>query len=146
MKREKTWPIYCHRTAPHRTLAAEKPFRFAPLLAALLAAFPPVALAQTSGITDLGAINGGTSSSANGVNSDGSVVVGEANDGAAGATRAFRWTQASGLVSLGMLNGGLSARAYGVNGDGSVVVGDARDGAAGNAFRAFRWTQASRAC
>ena len=127
-------PIYC---VPHRTLAAEKPFRFAPLLAALLAAFPAAALAQTSGITNLGGLNGGNSSNAIGVSSDGSVVVGDAS------FRAFRWTQGTGLQSLGVLNGGFSSQAFGVNSDGSVVVGVANDGAERNATRAFRWTQAS---
>ena len=94
-------------------------------------------------ITDLGVLNGGSHTQPFGVNADGTVVVGEARDGAAGdARRAFRWTQASGLVSLGVLNGGSSSFATDVNADGTVVVGSANDGLAGNAARAFRWTQA----
>jgi probable HAF family extracellular repeat protein len=110
---------------------------------ALLAAFPAAALAQAAGITNLGALNGGTMSRAQGLSSNGSVIVGGAFDGAAGnAVRAFRWTQAGGMVSLGVLNGGTGSSASAVNSDGSVIVGSVADGAAGNAFRAFRWTQA----
>ena len=90
-------------------------------------------------MVSLGVLNGSTSFEANGVNSDGSVVVGEAGGG---ANRAFRWTQAGGMVSLGVLNGGTFSEANGVSGDGSVVVGEAADGVASNANRAFRWTQA----
>lgn len=57
--------------------------------------------------------------------------------------RAFRWTESGGMRSLGVLNGGTSSYAHGVSADGSVVVGKAADGAAGNAYRAFRWTEAS---
>lgn len=56
---------------------------------------------------------------------------------AAGAAQAQ-----SGITDLGRLNGGIESGARGVSGDGSVVVGEATDGAAGDAFRAYRWTQA----
>jgi probable HAF family extracellular repeat protein len=82
---------------------------------------------------------GGVSSSANGVSSDGSVVVGWANI-ADGTMRAFRWTQAGGMVSLGTL-GGTSSQAYGVSSDGAVVVGQAAgtDGVS----RPFVWRSAT---
>jgi probable HAF family extracellular repeat protein len=58
-------------------------------------------------LEDLGGLNGGPFSVAYGVSADGSVVVGYADDGAAGnAGRAFRWTTEGGMVSLGVLNGG----------------------------------------
>lgn len=103
---------------------------------------------QTGGMVGLGTLNGGTSSYALDVNADGTVVVGNSKDGnAADALRAFRWTQAEGMVSLGTLNGGtlvgdgdLPTR---VSADGKVVVGAATNGAAANAWRAFRWTQAT---
>ena len=94
-------------------------------------------------IVDLGQLNSGVSASAMAVSSDGSVIIGNANDGAAGnAMRAFRWTQATGMESLGTLNGGNHSEGYGVSADGNVVVGMALDGAASNQLRAFRWTQA----
>src|SRR5690349_16281388 len=109
----------------------------------LLAGFPAAAVGQALGVTELGAFNGGTASSARAISGDSSVVVGSASDGAAGGQfRAFRWTQAGGMVSLGVLNGGLQSYAGAVNSDGSVIVGEASDGAAGNVSRAFRWTQA----
>lgn len=131
------------RAGAYRTLPAERafpPFLRAALALAVLSAFPALVYAQTSGITNLGTLNGGLSSAANAVSSDGNVVVGFTDDGPVG--RAFRWTQAGGMVSLGTLNGGAFSVASGVNSDGSVVVGSAADGAAGNAGRAFRWTQA----
>ena len=114
-----------------------------PLAAAAFAAAAFPALAQ-NGLTDLGVLNGGMASYAFGVSADGTVVVGQASDGAAGnATRAFRWTRAGGLTSLGTLNGGADSHAKGVSADGAVVVGFARDGGVeGNNERAFRWTQA----
>ena len=47
------------------------------------------------------------------------------------------------MQSLGTLNGGEGSYAGDVNADGSVVVGVADDGNANNAYRAFRWTEAS---
>jgi probable HAF family extracellular repeat protein len=97
---------------------------------------------QASGMVSLGTLNGGSSSSASGVNANGLVVVGSADD-AALQSRAFRWTPATGMVNLGTLNGGRYCYASAVNADGSVIVGSAADGAAQNQSRAFRWTQAS---
>jgi probable HAF family extracellular repeat protein len=91
--------------------------------------------------TDLGFLNGGTESSAQGISFDGSVVVGAARDGAVqDQGRAFRWTAEKGMESLGTLNGGSYSSAYGINYDGAVVVGAAGDGMAQDQERAFRWT------
>lgn len=96
----------------------------------LILTFPGTAFCQ---VNDLGKLNGGLFSEAVEVSGDGAVVVGGANDGAAGnAQRAFRWTQRGGMVSLGTLNGGTFSVANGVNGDGSIVAGSSFDGAAGN--------------
>jgi len=89
----------------------------------------------------LGGLNGGGSSSAFAVNSNGSVVVGIANDGAVPGFRAFRWAEPGGMVSLGVLSGTTYSYATAVNSDGSVVVGSAFNGQPGNMERAFRWTQ-----
>ncbi len=102
---------------------------------------PLAAHGAPGALTDFGTLNNGASSYAYGINSDGSVVVGQAFDGQANINCAFRWAQAEGMVSLGTLPGGVSSQANGVNSDGSVVVGQSYDGVA-NANRAFRWTQA----
>jgi probable HAF family extracellular repeat protein len=89
----------------------------------------------------LGFLTGGTISQAQGVNADGTVVVGVGN--ATGTFEAFRWTQAGGMAGLGFLPGGISSFAQGVNADGKVVVGFGD--ATGIGAEAFRWTQAGRA-
>jgi probable HAF family extracellular repeat protein len=90
---------------------------------------------------DLSVLNRGERRFATAVSSDGAVVVGWSEDGAAGnAMRAFRWTAATGMVSLGTLNGGRKSSAMSVSGDGTVVVGWSEDGADNNARRAYRWT------
>jgi uncharacterized membrane protein len=76
----------------------------------------------------LGYLSGDTYSGANGVNADGSVVVGYSFYT---SVKAIRWTAAGGMVALGLPY----SQAFGVNGDGSVVVG------AGGS-EAFRWTAA----
>ncbi len=92
-------------------------------------------------MVDLGTL-GGTNSVAQGVNADGSVVVGTADTASVGVNHAFRWTAGTNtMVDLGTLGGTLSS-AYGVNADGSVVVGTATT-TNDAAQRAFRWTQAS---
>ncbi|MET3615850.1 putative HAF family extracellular repeat protein [Rhizobium aquaticum] len=138
----------CHEDRPFRRANTSdltlRPYRS--LLLALLAGVPvfmPMG-AHGSDLLGLGTINGGANSYGYAVSADGTVVVGEANDGSANnVSRAFRWSQSSGLISLGLLNGGRSSEAYGVSADGAVVVGYAGDGAANNASRAFRWTQGS---
>ena len=89
-------------------------------------------------MVDLGTL-GGTNSAAQGVSSDGAVVVGFAGTTGNAANRAFRWTGA-GMVDLGTL-GGTNSAAHGVNADGSVVVG-LSEITANAAARAFRWTGA----
>jgi probable HAF family extracellular repeat protein len=102
------------------------------------------AAAQAQGVSDLGVLNGGTSSQGYGINAAGNVAVGSATDGAAGnAVTAWRWTPTGGLTGLGMLNGGNQSNAYTTNALGDVVIGMAADGAAGNQLRAYRWTQAT---
>jgi uncharacterized membrane protein len=88
----------------------------------------------------------GPSSIANGVNADGSMIVGATTVDALGSYagtvpyQAFRWISAAGRVSLGKLNGGRSSYACAVSADGSVVVGQATDSAIGNVLHAIRWT------
>ena len=109
------------------------------------AAFNPAFLwTPAAGTVNLGVLNGGDFSTATACNSDCTVIVSQANDGAAGGQpRAFRWTAGGGMVSLGTLPGGLYSFAAGVNTAGDVVVGYAGDGATANASRAFRWTAGS---
>jgi probable HAF family extracellular repeat protein len=89
----------------------------------------------------LGFLPGRNLTLASGVNADGTVVVGEAND-ASDQRQAFRWTAASGMVGLDFLPGGNRSLARGVNANGKVVVGQARD--ASGQPQAFRWTRATR--
>jgi probable HAF family extracellular repeat protein len=82
----------------------------------------------------------GYHSTARGVSSDGSVVVGMARSQF--AERAFKWTSASGMTDLGTLGTPwpqARSNARACSGDGSVVVGES-SGLSGD--RAFRWTPA----
>jgi len=83
---------------------------------------------------DLGTF-GGSWSIAEDISTDGSVIVGSA-DNASNLPRAFRWTVSEGLQDLGTL-GGTKSEAYAVSGDGSVVVGRAWNSL--NQPHAFRW-------
>ena len=92
---------------------------------------------------DLGTL-GGSKSNAYGVNSQGDVVVGDADTGAVDINgkaiyHAFRWTEASGQMQDLSTLGGDNSNAYGVNKQGDVVVGQAN--AANGDVRAFRWTE-----
>ncbi len=72
----------------------------------------------------LGTLNGGDESRATAISSDGTVIVGYANDGNDGNwQRAFRWTQTEKMVTLGTLGGDTSS-AKAVSADGSVIVGN----------------------
>jgi probable HAF family extracellular repeat protein len=82
---------------------------------------------------------GGNDSEARAVSSDGSVVVGVADD-LNENPRAFRWTVAAGIQDLGTL-GGDASEATDVSADGSVIVGWSSD--ANNIYRAFKWTAAT---
>lgn len=97
-------------------------------------------------VMSLGFIPGGTSSSANDVSADGTVIVGHGSDynpdvKGSGIRQAFRWTAAQGMVGLGWLPGGFldSSTALAVSADGSVVVGGS---SSANGSEAFRWTVA----
>lgn len=79
---------------------------------------------EATGMIGLGDLPGGVSvlGSANGVNADGSVVVGYA--GSEFGQEAFRWTAASGMIGLGDLPGGsFRSEARAVSADGKVIVG-----------------------
>jgi probable HAF family extracellular repeat protein len=89
--------------------------------------------------TNLGSL-GGTGSWANGVNTDGSVVVGISDIPGSSALHAFLWTSA-GMIDLGTL-GGSNSWANGVSGDGSVVVGNSDITGDSAYHHAFRWTTA----
>src|SRR5262249_22491987 len=78
------------------------------------------------GLVGLGFLPGTTNSVANGVNADGTVVVGVSSHPAPpppNFAQAFRWTAASGMVRLGFLPGLPNSLANGVNADGTAVVG-----------------------
>lgn len=96
--------------------------------------------AESASFRGLGDLSGGAfESSAFGVSSDGSVVVGYSIAAAGG--EAFRWTEVGGMVALGELPGGISLSvARGVSDDGSVVVGNSQSG---YSDEAFRWTSGS---
>jgi probable HAF family extracellular repeat protein len=83
-----------------------------------------------SGMVGLGFLPGGIQrSAANGVNADGTVVVGR-SDG-----QAFRWVNGT------MTGLGFAGFAFGVNAEGTVVVGEAFE--AGGA-QAFRWVNGTK--
>lgn len=86
-------------------------------------------------ITNLGSLPGGENSRGWALNSDGSIVVGEA--GTPDGWRAFLWTAAEGMLDLGVLPMSDASSASGVSDDGAVVVGQCESDA-GNL--AFRWT------
>ncbi|HMK56992.1 MAG TPA: autotransporter domain-containing protein [Dissulfurispiraceae bacterium] len=92
---------------------------------------------QSGGMQDLGTLSGGAFSRAQGINADGSVVVGYSSS-ATSPFSAFRWTQANGMQDLGTL-GGSTSIAYGVDASGAVVVGSAQT--ASSISHAFRWVQ-----
>lgn len=101
-----------------------------------------------TGLIDIGTLdpanNANRTSTATGVNADGSVIVGLSATGAGPIQHAFRWT-AAGMVDLGAPAGATrDSRALAVNGAGDVLVGDAvfADPNAFTGFRngAFRWT------
>jgi probable HAF family extracellular repeat protein len=53
----------------------------------------------------------GYNNSTQGVNADGSVVIGVAQNSVGGPPQAFRWTAASGMVGLGFMPGGIGSNA-----------------------------------
>ena len=98
-------------------------------LAALLAALPAAA---APGVTDLGSLRNDNSgySNAMAINSDGSMVVGEAiddnNEGRATVWSGSNWGTKTDLGTLKSDNSGWS-RAYAISQDGSVVAGHAHN-------------------
>ena len=96
----------------------------------------------TDGIQNLGTINNGTTSHASATNFDGSIVVGNSNNGLTGYNEAFRWTEQTGMQGLGQLNGGNNSSATAISDSGEVIAGRARNGTT-NRYEAFRWTEAS---
>ncbi len=131
---------------------ASKSWRSAPLIAALLGYIAVIfaaneAQAQCATISCVNSLTligilpggGGFASTAQGVSTDGSVVVGSSEVNGHSGAHAFRWTSA-GMVDLGTL-GGTSSQANAVNADGAVVVGFSN--ITGNTGEhAFRWTSA----
>ncbi len=91
-------------------------------------------------LDDLGDLTGGSASStAYGINADGTVVVGYGTS--AGGTEAFRWTAGTGMVGLGDLTGGIFySTGQKINDDGSVIIGTSYGTLN---YEAFRWTAGS---
>ena len=96
-------------------------------------------------VIDLNTFSSGSYSAANGVSSDGQLIVGNAFNGSLSApdTIPYRWTQATGTQHLGIgyVTGGIfeDFGAKCVSADGAVIVGNE-----GIVVReAFRWTAAS---
>jgi probable HAF family extracellular repeat protein len=87
------------------------------------------------GMYSLGTL-GGSYSSGDAVNFDGSVIVGTST--AIPDDNAFRWTAATGMVSIGTLPGGTNSHGTAVSEDGNVVVGYSGTGGF-TGIRAFRW-------
>ena len=90
--------------------------------------------------TNLGFLPGDTSSTANAVSADGTVVVGSSMS-SAGVAHAFRWNAQQKIVGLGSLPGGSHTTAVAVSADGLVVVGFGESSSAPPSSSAvFRWT------
>jgi probable HAF family extracellular repeat protein len=94
---------------------------------------------ETTGVQDLGTLNGGTTSEAGGISSDGSVVAGTAY-GPADGFQAFRWTEATGMVALELPSGDDASFFATVSGDGKVIVGQSLN-LSGELTHSFRWTE-----
>jgi probable HAF family extracellular repeat protein len=84
----------------------------------------------------LGFLPSTTSSTANGISADGTVVVGYSG------LQAYSWTETGGMVGLGFLPGQSFSNAIAASGDGSVVVGYSEYFGSSFGRRAFRWTLA----
>ncbi len=87
---------------------------------------------------------GGNFSLATGVSANGSVVVGQANDGTTLTLHSFRWTAATGMQALPAAPGfDFSYGASGISADGSVIVGtNANKDGVTSADHAYRYTDA----
>ena len=76
---------------------------------------------------------------ANGISTDGSVIVGQGFHTDNGSSEAFSWTQATGLAGLGHMTGGSYSYAWDVSADGTYIVGADQ---VGNSSAAFIWDSA----
>lgn len=72
---------------------------------------------DTSGMAEIGSLDGSTRSVAHGVSADGLIVVGD------GGPEAFRWEKETGTEGLGALPNRTHSRAIDISHDGSVVIG-----------------------
>jgi probable HAF family extracellular repeat protein len=113
---------------------------------ALLSGLFIIAPAETAhaqfSFTRLGDLPGGTVlSSAQGVSSDGSIVVGHSFS--AQGYEAFRWTSEEGMIGLGFLGSLADMKPFSfaeaISADGSVIVG--RSTSSTSVGEAFRWTR-----
>ena len=77
----------------------------------------PFRWTESGGVIALGHLSNGSFSTASGVSSDGSVVVGRS------AGHAFRWDDVNGMIALEHLQSGTFAHGADVSADASVVVG-----------------------
>jgi probable HAF family extracellular repeat protein len=102
----------------------------------------PVRGRKPGRLQGLGCLAGCTWGEANGVNADGSVVVGFCGSQNDRQLMAFRWTQGTGIVQLEPIPKGVVAtEAQGVSSDGEVVVGTLEYESGRRV--AFRWTSTS---
>ncbi|MBE7477038.1 MAG: T9SS type A sorting domain-containing protein [Ignavibacteriota bacterium] len=88
---------------------------------------------QAGGLQDLGTL-GGSSSGANDISADGSMICGYSYV-SAGDPYAFRWVDTLGMEQIGTFY----SFALGISGDGNTITGF-ETGSAG-LYKAFRWTQ-----
>lgn len=97
------------------------------------------------GIVGIPILPGGFYSSGFGVSGDGTIVVGQSQNGA-GSREAFYWTSAGGTVGLGTLDSGpnifAESSANAISTDGQVIVGFTTSDAYPERGEAFRRTQA----
>lgn len=86
----------------------------------------------------LPSLNNGIEGSTYGISVDGSIIVGQAHDGANGATyTAVKWINGE-IVPLPLLNNGDDSAAIDISADGSIIVGHAHDGV-NNKSTAVKW-------
>lgn len=90
---------------------------------------------QAQSITAIPPLSGHVHSAAYAMTPDGSVVVGDSDDGVFEAS-AVRWTRVAGTQSLDAAHNNGNSTAYGVSADGSVIVGATWT----SIYSAFRWT------
>lgn len=115
------------------------PIRFVSLTPALCLAAAAGVLASASGaagqsIRSIGLPPGGSSSGANAVSANGSVVAANVD-----MASAYRWTS-SGLVGIGTLPGASAVSAEDISSDGSVIVGGVFFTTPEETVHAHRWT------